>query len=290
MPRPELPEVRASVAVIMLFMFAAFFARSWLQTYLTKAGYAPAFALDLSFFVVLPITAVLMWPIMRENVAAMRHWFRPPASWCRLLAYSVLLGVALRIVYWAGLTAGLAFGLLYSSNFPTVATVQFWFSCPAPPALALAILVRAVLTPLLEEFIHRGYVFHALLPRGNAQAIILSAVLFGALHNTQTMVLAFLFGLLLAVMTLNLRTLWGPIIVHATFNLAAIFDWDCLHASWNPAATTPRHAVIGSVALLTMLLCIALIITLIRLGKAGAQIAPRPDASSINETNSQPAR
>ena len=276
MPRPELPEVRASVAVIMLFMFAAFFARSWLQTYLTRAGYAPAFALDLSFFVVLPITAVLMWPIMRENVAAMRHWFRPPASWCGLLAYSVLLGVALRIVYWAGLTAGLAFGLLYSSNFPTVATVQFWFSCPAPPALALAILVRAVLTPLLEEFIHRGFIFQALLPRGNALAIILSAAFFGVMHNPQTIIVAFLIGLLLAFLTLNLRTLWGPIIVHATFNLAAIFDWDCLHAIWNPAESTPRLALIGGVALLTMLLCIASLIWLVRLGKTGAQFAPRP--------------
>ena len=276
MSRPELPEVRASVAVIMLFMVTAFFARSWLELVLTGSGYAPALALDLSFFVVLPITAVLMWPIMRANVAAMRHWFRPPESWCRLIAYSVLLGMILRITYRAGLTAGVAFGWLYSSDLPTVATAQFWFSCPPPQALALAVFVRAVSTPVLEEFIHRGFIFHALLPRGNALAIILSAALFGVMHNPQTIVLAFLIGLLLAFLTLNLHTLWGPIIVHGTFNLASVFDWDCLHASWNPAATTPNLALIGGAALLTMLFGIASLIWLIRPGKAGTQIAPRP--------------
>jgi membrane protease YdiL (CAAX protease family) len=282
MPRPGLSEVRASVTVIMLFMVAAFFARSWLQIHLTQSGYASALARDLSFFVVLPITAVLMWPIMRENVAAMRHWFRPPAFWCRLIAYSVLFGLLLRITYRAGLTAGVAFGWLYSSDFPTVATAQFWFSCPAPQALALALLVRAVLTPLLEEFIHRGFIFHALLPRGNALAIILSAAFFGVMHNPQTIIIAFLIGLLLALLTLNLRTLWGPIIAHATYNLAAIVDWDCLHASWNPAATTPRLALIGGVALLTTLFGIASLIWLVRSGKTGTLVRPGPEPSLIN--------
>jgi len=282
MPRPGLPEVRASVAVIMLFMFAAYFARSWLRIYLTQSGYASALALDLSFFVVLPITAVLMWPIMRENVAAMRRWFRPPTSWCRLVAYSVLFGAILRITQRAGLTAGVASGWLYSSDFPTVAAAQFWFSCPPPQALALAMLVRAVLTPVLEEFIHRGFIFHALLPRGHALAIILSAALFGVMHNPQTIIIAFLIGLLLAFLTLNLNTLWGPIIAHATYNLAAIFDWDCLHANWNPAETTPHLALIGGVALLTMLLGIAALIWLIRMAKTGALVRPGPEPSLIN--------
>ncbi len=276
MPRPELPEVRASVTVVILFTIAAYFVRSWLQLYLTRSGYASALAKDLSFFVVLPITAVLMWPIMRENVAAMRHWFRPPASWRWLIAYAVLIGLVLRITHWAGLTAGVAFGWLHSSEFPTVATAQFWFSCPSPQVLLLAILVRAVFTAALEEFIDRGFIFHALLPRGNVLAIFLSALLFGVTHHPQTIVTAFLIGLLLAAMTLNLRTLWGPMIVHATYNLAALFDWDCMHANWNPAETTTQLGVIGGVASMTMLICMALLVWLVRLGMAGTQIAPRP--------------
>ncbi len=276
MTRQEPPKVRASVAVILLFVVAAFFARSWLQIHLTSSGYASALALDLSFFVVLPITAVLMWPIFRENVPAMRHWFRPPVSWPRLIAYSMVIGVILRLTHWAGLTAGIAFGWLYTDDFPTVPTARFWISCPPLPLLGLSILVRATLTPVLEEFIHRGFILHALLPRGNALAIVLSAVFFSVMHTPQTIISAFLIGLLLAVLTLNLRTLWGPIIVHATYNLAAILDWDCMHANWNPAETTPQLAVTGGVAVLTILICIALLIWLARLGKAGTQIAPRP--------------
>jgi membrane protease YdiL (CAAX protease family) len=226
--------------------------------------------------VVLPITAVLMWPIMRENVAAMRHWFRPPVSWCRLIAYCVMLGVLLSTLFWASITTGIAFGWLHNNDFPVVATAQFRISCPPPSVLTLAILVRAFLTPIFEEFIHRGFILHSLLPRGNVLAIILSALFFSVMHTPQTIIFAFLIGLLLAVMTLNLQTLWAPIIVHATFNLAAILDWACLHTIWNPVESTPSLSVIGSFALLTSLICVTSLIWLARRGKAGTQIAPRP--------------
>ena len=276
MQQPQPPKVKASVATIILFMVAALFARSALQLHLTRSGYDSALAADLSFFVILPITAILMWPILRDNGPAMRHWFRPPSSWPWLLAYSVLLGVMLRIAHWASLTAGIAFGWLYNPDYPTVATVQFSFACPPAPLLVLAIGVSAVLTPLLEEFLHRGYIFYALLPRGKALAIILSAVLFGVMHHPQTIVNAFLVGLMLAVLALKLHTLWCPIIVHATYNLSAIIDWDCLHANWNPAVTTPQHTVLAYVAFATVIGCVALVTWLVHLARAGTQIAPRP--------------
>jgi membrane protease YdiL (CAAX protease family) len=260
----------------MLFMVAALFARSWLQIFLTRAGYASSTAADLSFLVMLPIAAVLMWPILRINGPAMRYWFRPPVSWIHLVAYSVLLGVILRITYWACITAGAAFGWLHDANHPTIATAQLSFSCPPAPILALAIQVRAVLTPLFEEFIHRGFIFHALVPRGKVLAVVVSAVLFGLMHHPQTIVAAFFAGLVFAVLTLRLRTLWGPIIVHATFNFSAIIDWDCLHANWNPAVTTPRLTVIAYVASATMFACIVLSLWLMRLAKTGTRIAPRP--------------
>lgn len=276
MPRPEPAEVHASAVVIMLFLVAPFFASSWLQISLARSGYAAALAKDLSFFALLPTAAMLMWPVMRQNVAAIRHWFRPPVSWWRLIAYSVLLGVLLRIIFWASITAGVGFGWFHNGNYPTVAIARFSYACPAPQALVLALLVRTILTPVFEEFIHRGFVLHALLPRGNTPAIALSAVFFGVMHNPQTIAPAILIGLLLAVMTLNLGSLWGPIIVHATFNLVAFLDWECLHATWNPNEATPRLALIGGVAALTVVIFTALLIWLARRGKAGTRLAPRP--------------
>ena len=276
MQQSEPPRVKAPVAAILLFTVGALFARSALHLYLAGAGYESSIAEDLSYFVMVPITAFLMWPILRETRPAMRYWFRPPVSWPALIAYSVLLGVLFRIIHWAWLTAGIGFGWYYHPDFPTVATAQFFFACPPAPVLALAVVVRAILTPLFEEFVHRGYVLYALLPRGKVLAVILSAVFFGLMHRPQTIVDAFLVGLVFAVLTLRLCSLWSPIIAHGTFNLASIIDWDCFHASWNPAITTPRHTVIAYIASATMFACVAWLMWLLRLAKAGTQIAPRP--------------
>ena len=165
---------------------------------------------------------------------------------------------------------------MHDENIATLTTPQFRFACPPPRLLALNILVMAVLTPVFEETCHRGFIFHALLPRGNTLAIFLSAALFGVMHKPHSIVLAFVIGLLLAVLTLKLRTLWGPILVHATFNLAAIFDWNCLHAWWNPAGTESQLFITGGVATLIMLLGLVLVIWLVGISKAGALPASRP--------------
>ena len=259
----------------MLFLVCAFFARSWFQIFLRDAGFNASLAYDLSFFVMLPIAAILTYPILRGNVTAMRQWLRPPVSWRRLIAYSVLIGVLLRVIFWAYHTAGAAFGWLYDESYPVIQSPQFTFSCPEPTLLALRILVVATLTPVFEEFVHRGFILHTLLPRGDSLAIVLSAVLFGVMHKPDSIIMAFLIGLPLAVLAMNLRTLWAPIIIHATFNLVAILDWNCLHPNWNPAGTSPQLNVIGSVSVAVMLISLASIFLLLRYAKAGAQIAPR---------------
>lgn len=272
----EPPKVQASVPVIVLFTVAALFARSALQIHLTRAGYDSALAADLSFFVTLPIIAILMWPILRENGPAMRRWLRPPVSWPALFAYSVMLGVLCRIIHWTWLTAGIGFGWYYNPDFPTVPTAQFYIACPPAPILALAIFVQAVLTPLLEEVMNRGYILHSLLARGEILAVTCSAVLFSLMHRPQTIVNAFLIGVVLAVLALRLRTLWCPIIVHATYNLAAIIDWNCLHANWNPVVTVPRDKLIACISVATMIVCIALSFWLLSKAKTGTPLAPRP--------------
>jgi len=259
----------------MLFMVCAFFARSWFQLSLRDAGFNASLTYDLSFFVMLPIIAVLMYPILRDNVTAMRQWIRPPQSWWRLMAYSVLIGVLLRVIYWSYHTAGAAFGWLYDESHPVIQSPQFNFSCPEPALLALKVLVLAALTPVFEELFHRGFILHALLPRGNVLAIILSAILFGAMHKPDSIIMAFLIGLPLAILAINLRGLWAPIIIHATFNLVAILDWNCLNPNFNPVETSANLNVIGCVSATVMLISLASVILLLRYAKSGAQNAPR---------------
>jgi membrane protease YdiL (CAAX protease family) len=265
----------------MLFMVCAFFARSWFQLYLRDAGFNASLTYDLSFFVMLPIVTILMYPILRDNVTAMRQWLRPPESWWRLIAFSVLIGVLLRVIFWAYHTAGAAFGWLYDESYPVIPSPQFNFSCPEPTLLALKILVLATLTPVFEELFHRGFILHALLPRGQSLAIVLSAVLFGVMHKPDSIAMAFLIGLPLAVLAMSLRALWAPIITHATFNLAAIVDWNCLNPNWNPAATSPYLTVIGCVSIAVVLISLVSVFLLLRYAKTGAQIAPRLRPSDI---------
>jgi len=217
-----------------------------------------------------------MWPVLRENVSAMRLWFRSPRSWSRLTAYSVLTGLLLRLVYWACHSAGAASGWFYNEDYVVIPMPQFHFSCPEAPILALSILVTVILTPIFEELIHRGFILHALLPRGNLLAIFLSAVFFGVMHKPDSIVMAFLVGLPLAALTINLRALWGPIIVHATFNLAAIIDWNCFNPSWNPAKTSPQLMIVGIVSTAIMLGGLVLLCWLMRYSKTGTHLAPRP--------------
>lgn len=256
-------------------MVCAFFARSWFQLFLQDAGYELRLASDLSFFLLLPVVAVLMWPIIRANVVPMRRWFRPPESWWRLIAYSVLFGILLRLIYWAYHTAGAAFGWLFRESSAVIPIPQFYFSCPEAPVLVLSILVSVILTPIFEELIHRGYILHALLPRGNLPAILLSAVFFGVMHRPGSIVVAFLVGLPLAILAINLRALWGPIIIHATYNFAVIFDWSCLHPNWNPAETSPQLLVVGGVSAVILSGCLAVLYRLLRYARTGTHLTSR---------------
>src|SRR3546814_17945170 len=100
----------------------------------------------------------------------------------------------------------------------------------------------AFLIPIMEEVIHRGFILHALLPRGLSISILLSALLFALLHPPVSYVFAFLTGVLLAVQTLNYGTLWAAVISHAGYNAAAVFDWECFQIVWSPPASDPQPA------------------------------------------------
>jgi membrane protease YdiL (CAAX protease family) len=147
----------------------------------------------------------------------------------------------------------------------------FWWTCPQTPVIGLSILVMVLLTPLIEEVINRGLFLQALVQRGRAQAIVVSAILFTALHRVDSMPVAFAFGVVAALQMLHYRTLWGCLIAHATFNLVAILDWDCLHGQWTPADTSLKLGV-GASLLAALLLATALLLA--RHGSAGARGAP----------------
>lgn len=69
-----------------------------------------------------------------------------------------------------------------------------------PITIVLAYVYIAVLPAILEELLFRGTILKALLPYGRRGALIISSVLFGALHiNPGTIVFASVFGYLLGL-------------------------------------------------------------------------------------------
>lgn len=98
--------------------------------------------------------------------------------------------------------------------------------------LAFAVLV-AMVAPFAEELLFRGVIFRALSNGiGVAAAAIVSGVLFGAIHLSESTTDRLLqvaalavFGILLALLYTWSRTLWAPIALHATNNSLAVYSY-----------------------------------------------------------------
>lgn len=88
----------------------------------------------------------------------------------------------------------------------------------------MELLGSALVTPILEELLHRGVVFGRLrYMMGKWAAVILSALIFAMLHfNIVQFIYAFLFGLVLALVMDKTRKLYLPILMHIAANALAV--------------------------------------------------------------------
>ena len=91
-------------------------------------------------------------------------------------------------------------------------------------SFGLELLGSALITPLLEELLHRGVVFGRLRRRmGMWSAVILSALVFAVLHfNIVQFVYAFLLGIVFALFVEMTGQLYPAIIAHIVANAIAV--------------------------------------------------------------------
>ena len=269
--RSSVPPVRAPIVAIMIFQFAALFARAFLETRLIDSGEPQPFAQDLSYLVIPPILIILMCPILRRHGSYLRSLLRRQDLTIRLIATSVLLGFALRMSFWGGLISFVSFGVLRNTDPNAVVGPVISFGCPDPGILVLSFVVVSFLIPATEEIIHRGLILPSLLHRGKILAIVLFSALFAIAHDPQAIAVAFLGGLFLGVQMMNYKTLWATLLTHATYNAMVILDSECLSTQWNPIDTTSAMVGTGLLAAALALVGIALSITLVqRNGHRGA--------------------
>lgn len=259
----------------MLFQVAALFARSMLELSLIDNGLRSAVAQDLSYLAVPPILLVLMYPYLKRCKGALAGLLRASDVSMRLVVLSILLGLTMRITYWAGLTVLIWAGVVHNENPNAVVGPVFGFDCPPLPAVLLSLSVVALLIPVVEEIVNRAFILHALLPRGLVFSVILSALLFALMHRPGSYPLAFMVGVFLAIQVLNYRTLWAPVIAHASYNAATVLDWECFRIVWNPPASDPHLLGLTVIAAPVAVAGICIAALIVSKKAVGAREAPR---------------
>ncbi len=155
------------------------------------------------------------WPEGRRR--ALRQLATMPLGVLALLGSWVLLILALPANLGAILFGGLS---------PAFSAGPAWW--PLPPVLLLVLLlVLFLLQGGLEEWIVRGYIYHALKERWQPfWAALASSVLFSLLHalNPNVSVIALfniiLAGLILAALVERSGSLWGATVAHGFWNFA----------------------------------------------------------------------
>ncbi len=91
-------------------------------------------------------------------------------------------------------------------------------------ALLSALLVGALMAPVVEEVVFRGFLFGGLLRLFSpVTAVLSSAALFAAVHRQLfAFPVLFLLGVLLALLYYRSRSLWAPILLHFCINSVAL--------------------------------------------------------------------
>lgn len=91
-------------------------------------------------------------------------------------------------------------------------------------SIGLELLGSALITPFLEELLHRGVVYGRLRRRMNTwQAVIISALVFAALHfNVVQFIYAFLLGVVFALFVEKTGRLFPAVLAHVVANTIAV--------------------------------------------------------------------
>ena len=254
---------RTTITALLVALTGALIARAMIRIHLVEQGYATRFASDLAYLVVPVVLGLLLFPLWRTEKAYILAQFpRADFNW-RVIVRAISVGVLLRIAWWSQLVAGISFGLYRRSEASEIVPLTVSFECPPAPVLGI------------EEVVHRGYVQGALLTRGFALSVLISASVFTVFHSYSAWTFVFVAGCVFAAQYWYAGSLWPSVIAHATYNGLIQFDWRCVAGRWNPAADDPNLIVPGTIATLCLVGCVFVLVKLIPNPATGARDALR---------------
>lgn len=254
---------------------AGLIAREAVRTRLIAAGFPNVYSADLSYMVVPPILLLILFPAWQSEKGYLAKQFSTAALSWKLVLTAISVGVLLRTIWWCQLVAGVAFGIYSNADAQSAIAPTFRFACPEPVMLATGFIVMAVLVPVTEEVIHRGYFLGGFERLGAVRAIVLSATLFMIFHKYDGWLFVFFGGVIFGIQYWYTKAVWASLISHATFNGIIQFDWRCLTTRWNPPASELPLIAVGAIASTLLVVCLVLLAVLLRQMAIGAHEAPR---------------
>lgn len=132
--------------------------------------------------------------------------------------------IGLGIQTGAQLVALFVAGILAKFNLQS-ATADLTIHNNAAWSVIIMYFYACLLGPLLEELLYRGVILQGLRKYNERLAIIVSALIFGLMHqNYQQFILAFALGLLLATVTLKYESIVPSVITHIIVNTTGVLS------------------------------------------------------------------
>lgn len=260
---PRLCLAARELFAVVLLLVAGLVLQAWLTTMLEPRLGDRDHATNVARLLSLPLVFLAAWLVVRDRPRILARLFAPQRFDLRLLVSALLLGLVVRVFWWAQAIARGSLGIGVEQAIHTGGHFSLSYACPAASVVAVAVVVWLFLVPVTEEFVHRGILQSAFAERGPVVAVGLSAAIFAVMHPLQNVAFVFLFGIVFGVQYWRSGTLLAPIVTHAAYDGLQIVDWICLRIVWRPAADELPLRAAGLIALTVAALALAAVVALL---------------------------
>lgn len=126
-----------------------------------------------------------------------------------------------------------------------------------PYQILLLFVLTALVPAICEEFFFRGTILSNLLPFGQGTAIIVSAVLFGLMHqNPYQLLYTTVAGLMMGYAYVKTGSIWYPTVIHFVNNSFAVLQ-DVLYANCGEAVAGTVAIIMNIVVIIVGFICFA---------------------------------
>lgn len=169
-----------------------------------------------AFYVFLPFLIVYL--LLTSNEKESVDVFNPPKS-KELFVFSIFTGLMICSLGDRAASFVSAIISMFGADLDGPETVD----ATSPVGYILEVIAYAVIPPLVEEFAMRGVVMQPLRKYGDKFAIVVSSVLFAALHGNMAQIpFAFIAGCVLGYFAIVTESIWTSVAIHALNNLSAV--------------------------------------------------------------------